>query len=84
MTRRRETLLLQIIAITVVVFVLAPLFLMFATSFKADKQQVLRDLGNAKAFWVWPSEMSLSNFRDVLSSTTFPLSWPLLSASAYL
>jgi multiple sugar transport system permease protein len=72
-SRRRETLLLQIIAITIVVFVLAPLFLMFATSFKADKQQVLRDLGNAHAFWVWPSEMSLDNFRDVLNSTTFPV-----------
>jgi multiple sugar transport system permease protein len=70
---RRESLLLKIVAITVAVFVLAPLFLMFATAFKADEQQILRDFGNANAFWVSPWNMSLENFRDVLNNTTFPV-----------
>jgi multiple sugar transport system permease protein len=73
MTTRGEKLLLNIVAIVVAAIVLAPLFLMFATSFKGDEQQILRDLGNAKAFFVLPQDMSLSNFREVLSNTTFPV-----------
>jgi multiple sugar transport system permease protein len=73
MTTRGEKLLLNIVAIVVAAIVLAPLFLMFATSFKGDEQQILRDLGNAKAFFVWPQDMSLFNFREVLSNTTFPV-----------
>jgi multiple sugar transport system permease protein len=73
MKTRRENLLLQIVAITVAVFVLAPLFLMFATSLKSDQQQILRDFGNANAFWVSPWDMSLDNFRNVLGNTVFPL-----------
>jgi multiple sugar transport system permease protein len=73
MKTRRESLLLKIVAITVAVFVLAPLFLMFATSLKGDEQQILRDFGNANAFWVSPWNMSLENFRDVLNNTTFPV-----------
>jgi multiple sugar transport system permease protein len=73
MTTRRESLFLKIVAITVAVFVLAPLFLMFATSLKGDEQQILRDFGNANAFWVSPWNMSLENFRDVLNNTTFPV-----------
>ena len=73
MKTRNESLLLKIVAITVAVFVLAPLFLMFATAFKSDEQQILRDLGNANAFWVSPWNMSLENFRDVLNNTTFPV-----------
>jgi multiple sugar transport system permease protein len=73
MKTKREHFLLIVIAIVVLAFVLAPLFLAFATSFKADEQQILRDLGNANAFWVWPWEMSLTNFREVLSNTTFPV-----------
>jgi multiple sugar transport system permease protein len=73
MKTRRENLLLQIIAITVAVFVLAPLFLLFATSLKADQQQILRDFGNANAFWVSPWDMSLDNFRNVLGNTVFPI-----------
>jgi multiple sugar transport system permease protein len=73
MKTRGEKLLLNIVAIVVAAIVLAPLFLMFATSFKADEQQILRDLGNAKAFFVWPSDMSLFNFNEVLSNTTFPV-----------
>jgi len=53
--------------------VLAPLFLMFATSLKSDEQQILRDFGNANAFWVSPWNMSLDNFRHVLSNTIFPV-----------
>jgi multiple sugar transport system permease protein len=73
MKTRRESLLLKIVAVTVAVFVLAPLFLMFATSLKGDEQQILRDFGNANAFWVSPWNMSLENFRDVLNNTTFPV-----------
>jgi multiple sugar transport system permease protein len=73
MTRRSEHTLLLIIAIAGVAFVLAPLFLMFANSFKADELQILRDLGNANAFWIWPSDFSLMNYREVLSNTTFPV-----------
>jgi multiple sugar transport system permease protein len=73
MKTKREHLLLLIVAITVVAFVLAPLFLMFATSFKSDEEQILRDFGNANAFWVWPWNMSLENFRQVLGNTTFPV-----------
>ncbi len=73
MKTRSESLLLNIVAITVAVFVLAPLFLMFATSLKSDEQQILRDFGNANAFWVSPWNMSLDNFRHVLSNTIFPV-----------
>jgi multiple sugar transport system permease protein len=73
MSTRVERLFLIIVAIAVAAFVLAPLFLMFATSFKADENQILRDLGNANAFWVSPGEMSLENFREVLGNTTFPI-----------
>jgi multiple sugar transport system permease protein len=73
MTTSGEKLLLNIVAIAVAALVLAPLFLMFATSFKGDEQQILRDLGNANAFWVLPQDMSLTNFREVLSNTTFPV-----------
>ncbi|WP_181702654.1 carbohydrate ABC transporter permease [Chthonobacter albigriseus] len=73
MKTRGEHLLLVIIAVVVLAFVLAPLFLMFATAFKADENQILRDFGNANAFWVWPSEMSLENFRQVLGNDTFPV-----------
>ena len=73
MTRRSETFLLTVVAVAVAAFVLAPLLLMFATSLKADENQILRDLGNSNAFWVSPWEMSLENFRQVLSNTTFPV-----------
>jgi multiple sugar transport system permease protein len=73
MTTRVERLLLIIVALVVVAFVLAPLFLMFATAFKGDEQQILRDLGNANAFWVAPAQMSLTNFQEVLGNTTFPV-----------
>lgn len=73
MTTRSERFWLLVVAIVVVAVVLAPLFLMFATSFKGDEQQILRDLGDANAFWVWPWNMSLENYRDVLNNTTFPV-----------
>lgn len=73
MTKRSEKTLLLIVALTGVAFVLAPLLLMFATSLKPDENQVLRDLGNANAFWVNPSDMSLKNFEAVLSNTSFPI-----------
>lgn len=80
MTRRSERFLLIVVAIAVAAFVLAPLFLMFATSLKADENQILRDLGNSRAFWVSPGEMSLENFRQVLSNSTFPILRYLLNS----
>jgi multiple sugar transport system permease protein len=73
MTTKGEKLALNIVAIVVAAIVLAPLFLMFATSFKGDEQQILRDLGNARAFFVLPQDFSLMNFTEVLSNTTFPV-----------
>jgi multiple sugar transport system permease protein len=73
MTTRSERFLLLVVALVMVAFVLAPLFLMFATAFKEDEQRILRDLGNANAFWVWPRDVSLFNFREVLGNTTFPV-----------
>ncbi len=73
MTTKGEKLALNIVAIVVAAIVLAPLFLMFATSFKGDEQQILRDLGNARAFFVLPQDFSLYNFQEVLANTTFPV-----------
>lgn len=73
MSTRVERLLLMVIALALLAFVLAPLMLMVATSLKADEQQILLDFGNFKAFWVNPSEMSLENFRQVLSDRTSPV-----------
>jgi multiple sugar transport system permease protein len=73
MTTKGEKLALNIVAIVVAAIVLAPLFLMFATSFKGDEQLILRDLGNARAFFVLPQDFSLTNFREVLANTTFPV-----------
>jgi multiple sugar transport system permease protein len=73
MTTKGEKLALNIVAIVVAAIVLAPLFLMFATSFKGDEQTILRDLGNARAFFVLPQDFSLTNFREVLANTTFPV-----------
>jgi multiple sugar transport system permease protein len=81
MTRRSERFLLIVVAIAVSAFVLAPLLLMFATSLKADENQILRDLGNSRAFWVGPGEISLENFRQVLSNTTFPILRYLLNST---
>jgi multiple sugar transport system permease protein len=73
MTTKRERLALNIVAIVVAAIVLGPLFLMFANSFKGDEQQILRDLGNFKAFFVLPGDASLMNYREVLANTTFPV-----------
>lgn len=81
MTRRNERFLLIVVAIAVAAFVLAPLLLMFATSLKADENQILRDLGNSRAFWVNPREISLENFRQVLSNSTFPILRYLLNST---
>ncbi|WP_395662935.1 carbohydrate ABC transporter permease [Aestuariivirga sp.] len=81
MTRRNERFQLIVVAIAVAAFVLAPLLLMFATSLKADENQILRDLGNSRAFWVNPREISLENFRQVLSNSTFPILRYLLNST---
>jgi multiple sugar transport system permease protein len=73
MTSKGERLALNIVAIVVAAIVLAPLFLMFATSFKGDEQQILRDLGNARAFFLLPQDFSWTNFQEVLANTTFPV-----------
>jgi multiple sugar transport system permease protein len=60
------------IALLVVVIVIGPLMLMFATSLKSNPQQILVDLGNLRAFWVSPDEASLDNYRSVLSDRQAP------------
>jgi multiple sugar transport system permease protein len=72
-TNRLERRLLIIVAIVVAAFVLAPILLMFATSLKGDEQQILRDFGSGRAFYVSPFSLSLENFREVLGNTTFPV-----------
>ena len=52
--------------------VIAPLYLMVAVSLKEDEQQILVDFGNWRAFWVWPWDMSLANYRKVLTDPTSP------------
>ena len=69
----REHLVLVIVALCVAAFALAPILLLFATSLKADLNQIMRDFGTARAFYVAPWDMSLDNFRKVLSNTTFPV-----------
>jgi multiple sugar transport system permease protein len=73
MTTRGERFALITVAIVVAAVVLGPLFLMFANSFKGDEQQILRDLGNFRAFFVLPQDASFMNYREVLSNTTFPV-----------
>jgi len=60
------------IALLVCVIVVAPLYMMVAISLKADEQQVLLDFGNWRAFWVWPWQMSLDNYRTVLGDKQAP------------
>lgn len=59
------------LALMVVVIVIGPLMLMFATSLKSNPQQILVDLGSLRAFWVGP-EASLDNYRSVLSDRQAP------------
>lgn len=81
MSTRIERLLLMIIALALLAFVLAPLMLMVATSLKADEQQIMLDFGNFKAFWVSPGDMSLENFRQVLSDRTSPVPRYLMNSA---
>jgi multiple sugar transport system permease protein len=60
------------IGIALVVIVLGPLALLFATSLKGDPNQILRDLGNLNAFWIAPSDISFANYRDVLNDRQSP------------
>ncbi len=60
------------LALAISVIVLAPLWLMFATSLKSDEQQILLDFGTWRAFWISPWDVSLENYRQVLSDPTSP------------
>ena len=60
-------------AVFILVVVLAPIMLMFATSLKGDEQQILIDFGTWRAFWVSPGDISLENYRQVLSDVQAPL-----------
>jgi multiple sugar transport system permease protein len=60
------------LALLVTVLVLAPLYLMVATSLKADEQQILTDFGSLRAFWISPAEVSLENYRQVLADRQAP------------
>ena len=62
----------MVLALVLVAVVLGPMLLMFATSFKADESQILRELGGFSAFWVDPSEISLTNYRQVLADEQSP------------
>lgn len=62
----------MVLALVLVAVVLGPMLLMFATSFKADESQILRELGGFTAFWVDPSEISLTNYRQVLADEQSP------------
>ncbi len=70
-----------IVAVFLVVIVMGPIMLMFATSLKGDEQQILVDLGSWRAFWVNPSQMSLENYRQVLSDQQSPLLRYLLNST---
>jgi multiple sugar transport system permease protein len=61
------------LAVFILVVVLAPIMLMFATSLKGDEQQILIDFGTWRAFWVFPGDISLENYRQVLSDVQAPL-----------
>ena len=60
------------IALIVTVLVLAPLWLMVATSLKPDEQQILFDFGNWRAFWVNPFEASFVHYQRVLVDQQAP------------
>ena len=60
------------IALLVTVLVLAPLWLMVATSLKPNEQQILFDFGNWRAFWVNPFEASLVHYQRVLVDQQAP------------
>ena len=61
------------LAVFILVVVLAPIMLMFATSLKGDEQKILIDFGTWRAFWVSPGDISLENYRQVLSDVQAPL-----------
>ncbi len=69
---RLSYILRLILAVFVVVIILAPITLMFATSFKADELKILTDFGTWRAFFVSPSEFSFENYRQVLSDEQSP------------
>lgn len=62
-----------VLAIFLIVIVMGPITLMFATSFKSDEQQILVDFGTWRAFWVNPFDISLENYRQVLGNDQQPL-----------
>ncbi len=53
-----------------VLFFLLPLVFMFASAFKGDEAQLLRDMAGLAAFLPY-GELSLQNFRDVFERTHF-------------
>lgn len=69
------------LAVFILVVVLAPIMLMFATSLKGDEQQILIDFGTWRAFWVFPGDISLENYRQVLSDVQAPLLRFLLNSA---
>ena len=55
---------------TIAFLMLAPLIVMFATSFKTNEFQIRVDFGSFRAFI--PGQPGLANYIDVLSNETFP------------
>lgn len=68
-----EKVLLLALAIVMVVVVLGPLWLLVASSLKADENQIMLDFGSLKAFWVSLSEMSLENYREIIRDAQAPV-----------
>jgi multiple sugar transport system permease protein len=73
LNRPVERFILATFAWVLAAFVLAPMLLMLANSFKADEQQILLDFGNWRAFWVSPADMSIENYRQILNDSTSPV-----------
>lgn len=58
--------IVKLLAVAVIALVVvSPLFLLFVGSLKADRFQILNDMGSFRAFWV--SNPTLQNYRDIWS-----------------
>ncbi|MCC8180312.1 MAG: hypothetical protein LIP23_05300, partial [Planctomycetes bacterium] len=68
-----EKVLLVAIAIVMLLVVLGPLWLLVASSLKADENQIMLDFGSLRAFWVSLSEISLENYRDIIPDAQAPV-----------
>jgi multiple sugar transport system permease protein len=68
-----EKVLLAAFAIVMLLVVLGPLWLLVASSLKADENQIMLDFGSFRAFWVTLGEISLENYREIASDAQAPV-----------